>query len=123
MATTETTALLGALVATQNLTLDDAQKHLTFLDFVDEVNVDVPDIYAAIDLALDFYHDDPDAESEAFAERVQAAHNHDGDVCPDCGGEMMDEVDYSQAIDLWVAVRMITDKYQFDQSFDGREEC
>lgn len=122
-------AVLGALVATQNLSFDDAKSIETFLDFVDDVNVDVPDLAAGIDLALDFFNDEPDVEAEAVAERVRAAHEHDDDTCPDCGGPMsggMDDVDFDMACDLWIAVRGMVDKFAFDQMHshgDERGEC
>jgi hypothetical protein len=127
MVSEEAHALLAGLVVTQNLTIGDAEKQEEFLAFVDEVNVDIPDLYVAIDLALDFFNDDPDTESENQAKRVEAAHadGHIGGTCPDCGGPSMDDFDIEQAITLWGAVRDVCDKYNFDMFAEHgeAEEC
>lgn len=82
----------------------------------------------ALDMALDFFNEPPDVEAAKQAEKVQAAHDaHDKGVCPDCGEpSLMDDADFEQAIDLWMAVRGICDKYNYDV-FAGppedRDEC
>ncbi len=119
-------ALLGAFVATRNLTFDDAAQIAEFAAHVKAEKLAVPDLAAGIDLALGYFNDAPEVEAAKIAEAVEAA--HDAGTCPDCGGDMMDEVDMDQAIDLWVAVRMVADKYAFDREYDGGgrgdpEEC
>jgi hypothetical protein len=124
--------LLGALVATKNLSWDDAQAIAAFCEYADDVCADVlPCLEAGIDLALDFFNDDPDTEAAAEAERVQSSHEDHGPdrgVCPDCGEpSMMDAVDDEQSVDLWMAVRGVVDKYMWDQmqmhDHGETEEC
>ena len=115
-------ALLGALVATKYMSVVDAEKIAEFVNHVETLELDVPDLYAGIDLALGYFNDAPDAEAQKTAQAIQET--NESSACPDCGGEMMDEVDMEQAIDRWVAVRMVADKYTFDREYDGgREEC
>jgi hypothetical protein len=63
--------------------------------------------------------DDPDIVGTAVSGNVRIVLK-----CADCGGELMDEVDVDQAVELWRAVRMVADKYAFDREYDGgREDC
>lgn len=115
------TELLAALVATHNLTLADV---VLISDYAAAQEHDSAEsLESALDRALDHFNDSPDIEAAKTAAATAAA--HDAGVCPDCGGETMDQVDIEQAIDLWQAVRMVVDKYAFDQSYDGPEieEC
>ncbi len=116
--------LLGALVASRNLTYDDAAQIAEFVDHVETLDLDVPDLTAAIDLALGYFNDAPEVEAAKQAEAVQAA--HDAETCPDCGGDMMDADDFDQAVSVWAAIRGIVDKYNYDMfaGHDGEaEEC
>lgn len=122
------TELLAALVATKNLDLTDT---VAITEFAQHVNVQFKEpaetLESALDMALDFFNDAPDVEAARIAEKVQTVPEHDSDTCPDCGGEMMDEDDISQAMDLWQAVRGICDKYNYDVFADHTppdiEEC
>ena len=110
--------LIGALVAVERLSVDDAVMLADYCDYAKESGLKPPTVMSAIDLALDYFRPSPDEDAAAEAAAVA---EHDSSTCADCGGDLMDEVDYSQAIDLWVAVRMIADKYAFDR--EEREEC
>ena len=117
--------LLGALVATQNLTVDDAILLANYLEYVDEIGVEPVSVMSAVDLALDYLRPSPDEDAAAEAAAVA---EHDSGTCADCGGDLMDEADWDQALDLWQAVRGIADKYAFDREYHegGRgepEEC
>ena len=114
--------LIGALVATQNITVDDAIMLADYCDYAEEAGLNPPTIMSAIDLALNFLCPSPDDDAKATAE-AESAPEHDAPSCPDCGGEMMDSVDIEQAIDLWAAVRMVADKYAFDRECGEIEEC
>jgi len=117
--------LLGALFVTQKITLDEATALAEYLQHVDVQYKNHPEtLEVAIDMALGFFRDDPDTEAAKTADSVQA--EHDEEACPDCGGEMMDSVDMEQAVDLWLAVRMVADKYAFDREVSDhgeQEEC
>ncbi len=115
--------LLGALVATQNLTVDDAILLADYLDFADEIGAEPASVMSAVDLALDYFRPNPDEDAAltasaiaARAERAEEAIGEGRGVCPDCGEpSMMDSVDDEQSVDLWMAVRGIVDKYMWDQ--------
>ena len=47
--------LIGALVATQNITVDDAILLADYCDYAEEAGLKPPTIMSAIDLALDFF--------------------------------------------------------------------
>ncbi len=116
-------ALLGALVATQNITVDDAILLADYLDHVAEIGAEPMSVMSAVDLALDFFRPPPDVEAAKTAEAVQAA--HDAETCPDCGGDMMDADDFDQAVSVWAAIRGIVDKYNYDMFAEHDEpgEC
>ncbi len=99
--------LLGALVATHNITVDDAVLLADYFDYAEEAGIEPASVMSAVDLALDFFRPPPDIDAKVTAE---------AESVPD-----MDEVDIEQAMDLWSAVRMIADKYAFDR--EEREEC
>ena len=114
--------LLGALVATHNITVDDAVLLADYFDYAEEAGIEPASVMSAVDLALDFFRPPPDIDAKVTAE-AESAPEHDAPSCPDCGGEMMDSVDIEQAIDLWAAVRMVADKYAFDRECGEIEEC
>ena len=100
------TELLGALIATKNLTLEDS---VAIAEFAEHVNVQYREpaesLESAIDIALNFFNDDPDTESA----RVEAAKNEcDHDHCVECGAPLEDfitELDFDMAVELWIMVR------------------
>lgn len=124
--------LLGGLVARKHVSFDDAKALTEFMDHVDVQCVLPINLETAVDLALDFFNDAPDEEAARVSESLQVAaqvSHDDHGVCPDCGEpSMMDDDDFEQSIDLWVAVRGMIDKYAFDQAVGQRrggeiEEC
>ena len=120
---TDNLTLLGALVATHNVTVDDAILLADYLEYAEESGLEPASVMSAVDLALDFFRPAPDVDAQVTADAEAVSVEHDSASCPDCGGAMMDEVDIEQAMDLWSAVRMVADKYAFDREIADQEEC
>lgn len=117
------TELLGALVATKNLDLADT---VAISEYATHVNVQhhepAESLESALDMALDFFNDDPDTEAARVvalrSEQSESEVEHDPNTCPDCGGQMLDDDDMDQAIAVWAAIRGICDKYNYDMFAD-----
>ena len=64
---TDHLTLLGALVATQNITVDDAIILADYFEYAEEVGIDPASVMSAVDLALDFFRPSPDEDAATVA--------------------------------------------------------
>lgn len=119
--------MLGAMVACEAITFDQASQWVEFCTHVDVQCVLPVSLEAAVDLALDYFHDDPDTEAAAVAEQIAAHAAAPHGNCCECGealdpDEMVTEIDFDMAVDAWVMLRdmvRLRDSIMHDES----EEC
>lgn len=116
--------VLAALVATRNLSAEDAFAIEQYCEHVDTMEILPLSMESAIDSALEYFCPPAD-EAEALENTPVADHNHES--CPGCGGPMDDEemtdLDYQMALDLWIQTRdmvRLRDQLEGDPS---RDEC
>ena len=120
--------LLGAMIATEAITFDQAKQWVEFCDESDAQHIAPTSLEVATDMALTYFRADPDTEAAKEAERVAEHCAAPHGTCCDCGApldqdEDVLEIDFEMGLDAWIMLRdMVRTRDAIIHEVD-QEEC